>query len=129
MDDEFEAGLLRIVDDALSSPPTTDTFRYFRRTCPSFFSDGSHKATAQVDHLLTGRDLLDFPPEYSAALDEWLPRERRGPIIDLIERIGWTVWNGPELTKRDRADGYESVGEFFEFLKTWRARYRTAFGR
>jgi hypothetical protein len=129
MDEALEADLLRMLDHALSSPPTTDTFRSFRRAFPDLYREASAKATMHVTHLLKGRDLFDLPREYVAALDEMLPKERQSLFLDLIERIGWTLWDGSELTKQDRADGYRSVGEFFEFLKVWRARYRSTFGR
>ena len=129
MDQAFEAGHLRMVDDALSSPLTIETFAHFRRAFSDFHNQGVDKATADVAHLLKGRDLLDLPPEYVAALDALLPRDRSSTITDLTELIGWIAWDGSELTEQDRADGYRSVDEFFEFLATWRARYRSAFGR
>ena len=127
MDDEFEAGLSHIVDEALAAPPTEETFKSFQQAYRRFHSEGFDRATRAVKHLLFERDLFDFPPEYSAALDDLLPRQRREFFVDITEELSWTVCD--ELTEEDRRDGYKSLSQFFAFLTDWRRRYREMFGR
>jgi hypothetical protein len=126
---EFEAGLLGIVDSALSSPQTTETFRIFTERFQNFHAEGLDRATAHVKHLVTTDNLLNLPPEYEAALDELLPFARSVYFADIEEQIGWTVCDEFELNEQDRKDGYRSLPEFWAFLRDRRASYRTSFGR
>ena len=129
MDETFESGLLAIVDDALMSPRTIEAFRHLQKDYQEFYNEGTEKATAHVKYVWTTRRLFDAPPEYHAALDELLPKERHYAFIDITERFSWTVCDEFELTQQDRIDGYRSLDEFWEFLSDWRDRYRRSFGR
>ena len=129
MDESFEAGLLAIVDDALTSPLTTETFRRLEQAYRDFYRDGPDKATAHVKYPWTTRNLFDAPAEYTAALDDFIPPKRHDAFIDIIEHMEWTVCDEWDLTEQDRVDGYRPLDEFWLFLRDWRDRYRREFGR
>lgn len=129
MDSGFESGLLAIVDEALASKPTVETFTHLRQTYTDFSNEGEDRATEHVKHLLSAEQLLNLPPEYKAALDEQLPPERSAMFTEVGELLAWTLWDGSPYTDQDRADGYRTVPEFFQSLREWRARYRDRFDR
>jgi hypothetical protein len=130
MDEEFEAGLLNLIDTALSLDPSESNFRAFEKAYQRFESSGTEQArvisTLERD-LLPRFDLFDFPPQFVAALDELMPRERRDCFVEITDELARTLWD--DVTDQDRKDGYRTLAEFFAFLREWREGYRNRFSR
>ena len=140
MDHEFEAGLLAVVDDALAAPLTIEAYKRFRQTYKDRTSVGMERATAHITRfVVSGRDpvsgayRVQYPPGYfaarEAALDTLLPRERWHAFLDIDEHIEWAISDEFELNEQDLRDGYRPLDQFWPWLREWRERYRSAFGR
>ena len=139
MDKEFEAEMLRVIDDFLSSDGQVEQFRRLQKTLGPYYFKKSQSATAAIEKLYPKpiyrpdqSELQEYSKwngyaESRRVHQAQMPQERRLFFQEVLEQATFTTPEGWRPEER-RALGFLQLSEYVDFVRKEREEYRQKFG-
>lgn len=140
MDTEFEAEMLRLVDDFLASDGGTYQFRHLQETLGPYYFEKSHSVTAPIEERyplpldMYGQISLEVYRKWEGYAEsdrvyqEQMLQDRRWFFVRVLEEATFTTPYDSNPEER-REIGLLQLSEYVALVRKEREEYRQAFGR